>query len=122
MSSEKFSVRARIKSVGYALSGLRQLVRREHNARIHAVATLAAVAAGGILGISRLEWMALVIAIGGVWITELLNTCIERMADLITRERFPEIKYIKDLAAGAVLVAAAAAVITGLFIFIPKII
>jgi diacylglycerol kinase (ATP) len=68
-----------------------------------------------------MELIALVLAIGGVWITEMLNTCMEKMADLVTLEEHPEIKFIKDLAAGAVLVAAVIAVIIGLIIFIPKI-
>ena len=58
---------------------------------------------------------------GLVWVTEILNTCLEKLADFITLEQHPHIKYIKDLAAGAVLVAAIIAVVTGLLIFIPKV-
>lgn len=121
-SNKSFSLNSRIKSFSYAISGIRQFIWREHNARIHAAATIGVVIAAFILGVSRLEAIALALVIGGVWITEMLNTCLERMADMIHPEPHPTIKFIKDLAAGAVLVAAITAVIVGLFIFIPKIV
>jgi diacylglycerol kinase (ATP) len=122
MEPEKFSLRSRIKSFSYAIAGIREFIRREHNARIHLAATIAVIIAAWALRVSLMEGVSLTVVIGLVWITELLNTCIERMADLITLQRNLDIKFIKDLAAGAVLVAAATAVIVGLFIFIPKII
>jgi diacylglycerol kinase (ATP) len=122
MEPQKFSVRSRIKSFSYAIAGIRDFIRREHNARIHVAGTVAVIAAAGVLHVSLTEAVALTIVTGLVWITELLNTCIERMADLVTLEKNSHIKFIKDLAAGAVLVAALTAAIVGLFIFIPKII
>jgi len=119
--SQKFSVRSRIKSFYYAIAGIRQFIRREHNARIHLAATIGVVIAARVLSVSRLEVVALASVVGLVWVTEMLNTCLERVTDLITRDQHPEIKFIKDLAAGAVLVAAVTAVIVGLFIFLPKI-
>ena len=121
MEEQKFSIRSRIKSFTYAGAGIFQFLRREHNARIHLVATIAVAITAWALKVSHLEAVALVSAIGLVWVTEMLNTCLERTADLISKEEHPEIKIIKDLAAGAVLVAAITAVIIGLFIFIPKI-
>jgi diacylglycerol kinase (ATP) len=121
MQEEKFSFRSRIKSFYYAIAGIRQFIRREHNARVHLVLTVGVVIAARILSVSRTEVAGLAIVVGLVWVTEMLNTCLERMADLIMPEEHPEIKFIKDLAAGAVLVAALTAVIVGLFIFIPKI-
>jgi diacylglycerol kinase (ATP) len=122
MQQQRFSVRKRAKSFSYAISGIRQFLRWEHNAWIHAVATAGVIITAAITGVSRLEAIALTIVTGGVWVTEMLNTCLERMADLISHETHPTIKFIKDLGAGAVLVASIAAVITGLYIFIPKII
>jgi diacylglycerol kinase (ATP) len=122
MQPEKFSIRSRIKSFSYAISGIRQFIWREHNARIHAAATVGVVIAAFILGVSRVEAIALALVISGVWITEMLNTCLERMADMIHPEPHPTIKFIKDLAAGAVLMAAITAIIVGLFVFIPKIV
>jgi diacylglycerol kinase len=120
MQSQKFSVNSRMKSLRYAIGGIFEFIRQEHNARIHAVATVAVVIAGFALRVSLPEAAMLAIVTAGVWITEMLNTCLERMADLICPEEHPMIKFIKDLAAGAVLVAAIAAVVVGLFIFIPK--
>jgi diacylglycerol kinase (ATP) len=118
---QKFSIRSRIRSFRYAIAGIRQFIRREHNARIHLVATAGVIIAARVLSVTRLEAVALVSVTALVWVAEILNTCLERAADLISREEHPEIKYIKDLAAGAVLVAAIAAVVAGLIIFIPKI-
>jgi diacylglycerol kinase (ATP) len=122
MHSKPFSIRNRIKSFSYALAGIRRFVWQEHNARIHLAATIAVVIAAFLLHVSRLESVALILVVGGVWATEMLNTCLEMIADIISPEEHPIIKFIKDLAAGAVLVAAVTAVIVGLIIFIPKII
>ena len=122
MQPEKFSIRSRIKSFSHALAGLRQFVAKEHNARIHLVATLGVIIAAFVWHVSCTEAAILTIVTALVWTAEAINTCIERLANLITKEQHPEIKIIKDLAAGAVLITAIAAVIAGLFIFIPKII
>jgi diacylglycerol kinase (ATP) len=122
MDQQKFSVRSRLKSFVYAFAGIRQFIFREHNARIHLVATVAVIIAGFVLHVTYIEAAILAIVTGLVWVTEMLNTCIERLADHVTIHRHPNIKIVKDLAAAAVLIAALTAVITGLFIFIPKII
>jgi diacylglycerol kinase len=122
MQPEKFSIHSRIKSFSFALAGLKQFVVREHNARIHLVATIGVILAGVVFRVTGTEAAILTIVTALVWVAEILNTCVERLADLITTERHPAIGIIKDLAAGAVLVAAIAAVIVALFIFIPKII
>ena len=122
MQPEKFSIRSRIKSFSYALAGLRQFVIREHNARIHLAATIGVIIVALVVGVTRIEAAILAIVTGLVWVAEILNTCIERLADHVTQERHPGIGIIKDLAAGAVLTAAITAVIVALFIFIPKII
>lgn len=120
IQQEKFSIRSRINSFSHAIAGLRQFIWQEHNARIHLVATIGVIAAGWLFQVTRLEAAVLAVVTGLVWVAEILNTCIERLADRLTRERHPEIKIIKDLAAGAVLTAAVIAVVAGLFIFIPK--
>jgi diacylglycerol kinase len=121
MDQQKFSLRSRLKSFTHAFAGVRQFVFREHNARIHLVATVAVIIAGFVLHVTDLEDAILAIVTGLVWVTEILNTSIERLADHVTLDRHPNIKIIKDLAAGAVLIAAITAVFAGLFIFIPKI-
>lgn len=122
MQPEKFSIRSRIKSFSYASAGLRQFVVREHNARIHLVATIGVIITALVLNVTRTEAAILAIVTGLVWVAEIINTCVERLADLITQEQHPGIKIVKDLSAGAVLTAAITAVIVALFIFIPRII
>ncbi len=95
--------------------------KEEPNFRIHVVATIMVIAAGLYFKLSTTEWLAIVIVIGLVLLTELLNTVIENIADFISPERHEKIKTIKDIAAAAVLISAIVALIVGLLIFIPKI-
>lgn len=119
MSAQGFSIAARFRSFRFALNGIRQMIRHEHNAWIHALATVGVIAAGFTVHLSREEWMALVIVISLVWITEAINTCFEKLLDLLHPAQDARVGILKDMAAGAVLLAALAAVITGLLIFIP---
>lgn len=122
MNNEKFSLKKRIKSFSYAFAGLRVLFREEHNARIHAVAAVLAVAMGFLFRISPMEWIAVVIVIGMVFAAEIINSSIERTADFVKAERDDRKRDIKDLGAAAVLVCAIAAAVVGIIIFLPKII
>ncbi|MBO9632113.1 MAG: diacylglycerol kinase family protein [Chitinophagaceae bacterium] len=122
MTNEKFSIRSRAGSFGYAFKGLKHLLRYEHNAIIHLLATVIVIIAGLLLKLQAWEWIVISFAAGFVWVTEILNTCIERIMDYLSMERDPKIGTIKDLAAGAVLVSAITALIAGGFVFIPKII
>jgi diacylglycerol kinase (ATP) len=121
MEPQKFSIRNRVRSFGHAIAGIMRFIRNEHNARIHVVATVAVIVAAVALKVSHQDAMALAFAIGLVWVTEMFNTCLERTLDFITADFYPEIGFIKDLAAGAVLVASITALVIGGFIFIPKI-
>jgi diacylglycerol kinase (ATP) len=120
MKSQEFSIRARVKSFGYAFEGIAAFFLREHNAWLHFMATVAVFTLASLVGVTKNEWLALVFAIGFVWVAEMFNTCIERMMDFISDQQHKEIKFIKDLASGAVLVAAITAVAVGAIIFIPK--
>ena len=120
MEKETFSVKKRIKSFEYAASGIRLLFQTEHNSRLHAVATLAVIILALVVKVRASEGALLAIAVGLVWITELFNTCVEKMMDFISQENHPSIKLIKDIAAGAVLTAALTAVVIGCLVFIPK--
>lgn len=122
MNNEKFSVRKRIKSFSYAFAGLRVLLLEEHNARIHAVAAVLAIAMGFLFRISPMEWIAVAIVIGMVFAAEIINSSIERTADFVKAERDDRKRDIKDLGAAAVLVCAIAAAVVGIIIFLPKII
>jgi diacylglycerol kinase (ATP) len=120
MTNKKFSFADRIKSFKYAFNGLKILFREEHNARIHLFITLLAIVLGFVLKISALEWVAVMLVIGLVFITEIVNTSIENIADFISPEKHAKIKVIKDLAAAAVIVSAIISALIGLIIFLPK--
>ena len=111
---------ALLRSFRFAGAGVVYALRAEKNLQIHAVATVAVVALGFALRISTSEWLAVLLAAGLVWATELLNTAIERMGDAINREPCENIRHAKDAAAGAVLVAAVVAAIVGAVVFLPK--
>ena len=95
------------------------LLRSQANARIHVVAAALVVAAGFFFGISRGEWCAVVGAMGWVLTAEGINTAIEAVVDLASPGMHPLAERAKDVAAGAVLLAAAAAAIIGLLVFGP---
>ena len=80
---ERFSIKKRIRSFGYAFSGLKTLFREEHNAWIHAAATVLVIAAGFLLRLSETEWIAVTAAIGLVIAAEAFNSSIERLADVV---------------------------------------
>jgi len=117
-----FDVRARIRSFGHALNGLRVMLATEHNAWIHAALGLVAVALGFGFGISWFEWCAIVVVIGLVFAAEAFNTALEALADAAVPEQHEGIRIAKDAAAGAVLVTAAAAAIVGLIVFGPRLV
>lgn len=119
--TNRFSIKRRLKSFSYAFSGLRVLVREEHNARIHLFATVCVIVMGVLFRISCAEWVSVSLAIGLVFGMEAINSAVENICDFVCPERDARIKKIKDLAAAAVLLSAIAALAVGLFIFIPKI-
>ena len=110
----------RLRSVTYALRGLRIMIVSQHNAWIHLAATLAVVAAGVVLRLSWAEWCWIVLAIVSVWTAEALNTAFEFLTDVASPGFHPVAGKAKDVAAGAVLLAAAGAVVIGVLIFGPK--
>jgi diacylglycerol kinase (ATP) len=115
-------VKGRIRSFGYAWAGIRKFFASEKNAQVHLAAAVVAISLSVLLQISRVEAIIILFSIAFVWITEMINTAIERAMDFISVEQSPYIKTIKDLAAGAVLIATVTAVLAGAIIFIPKII
>jgi diacylglycerol kinase len=120
MKIKSFSARSRSDSFRFAFSGLASLLKYEYNARIHLIAAAVAVIAGLILKIDLTEWCFIVIVIGIVFLTELLNTSLEALGDAVDPELNERIKKAKDYSAGAVLISAIISVIVGGFIFLPK--
>lgn len=105
----------------YALIGLWHIVRVEQNARIHLAVAVLVMVAGLTLGLSNGELAAIFFAVIIVFLAEVLNTAIEKTLDLIEPQFNNKVAIIKDMAAGAVLVAAIGAVIIGVVIFTPYI-
>jgi diacylglycerol kinase len=110
------------KNFSYAINGLVFFLKTEANARIHFLCTVIALLLCFILPCNPVEIVLIIGVSGLVWVTELFNTAIEESMDMISPERDPKIKIIKDVAAGAVLVAALTALLTGAIIFLPKLI
>ena len=110
-----------IKSFGYAVEGLKYAFKYEQNILAHTFATILVIIFGFVFNISFTEWLILLLIIGLVIATELINTSIEAVVDLITLEKHPVAKVAKDTAAAAVMVFALIAVLIGVIIFVPKI-
>jgi diacylglycerol kinase (ATP) len=119
--NENFSLSGRLKSMGHALDGIRTLLRDQHNAWIHALATVAVLSAGFYFYVSSTEWIALILAITIVWVAEALNTALEYLCDVVSPEFHPLVEKSKDIAAGAVLIAAMGAAAVGLIVFLPHV-
>lgn len=110
-----------MKSFRYAFEGIVTALKRERNMKIHFGMMIMVIIAGFLFQINRYEWFACLFCFGLVISLELVNTAIEETANTIDKKYDASIKIIKDIAAGAVLVAAIIAAIIGLLIFLPKI-
>ena len=108
-----------VDSFRHAFAGLWHALCTQRNTRIHLLIAVAVVALGLWLGLSFSEWAVLVLTIGFVLVSEMLNTVAESLVDLITSDYHPHAKIVKDVAAGAVLLGAIIAVLVGLLILGP---
>ncbi len=122
MKEQKFSIMNRIRSFFPAFNGLKILIKEEHNSRIHLVATILALIASILFKISAIEWIAVIFAIGLVFVSEIINSAIENMTDFVSPGKNETIKKIKDLAAAGVLISSLTSLIIGLIVFLPKVI
>lgn len=114
-----FTFSGRVRSFQYAFRGIALMIRSQHNAWLHAVATAGVVAVGLFFQIAPMEWCAVILAMAAVWTAEALNTAFEFLADVASPEFHPLVERSKDVAAGAVLFSAMAAAAVGLTIFYP---
>jgi len=103
-----------------AISGVCELIRSQKNARIHLVATIIIAILGITVKLDRMEWCVIIMAAGLVWFAEAMNTAFEKLCDLVSPDRHSLVKSVKDIAAGAVLLASMAAAGAGLIIFGPS--
>jgi diacylglycerol kinase (ATP) len=104
----------------HALRGLVVMIRSQHNAWVHAVATALVITAGVYFDLQPMEWQVLILAMLGVWVSESLNTAFEFICDVASPEFHPLVEKAKDVAASAVLLSAIGAVVIGVIIFWPK--
>jgi len=116
------SIKRLRKSFGYAFKGIDDVIEHEPNMKIHVVVAILVVIMAFILKVSIIEWIILVLLIGAVLAAETINTTIENLVDMYTKEYDEKAKIVKDTAAGTVLILAITSAIIGLIIFIPKII
>lgn len=118
---QKFSLVARMRSFNHAFRGISIIFKTQHNAWIHIIVATLVIFLGVWLNISHIEWLLIVISIFTVLTAEAWNTAIEIDIDLTSPNFHPYAKDTKDVASGAVLLAAIGASIVGLIIFVPKI-
>lgn len=111
-----------LKSFGYAFKGLGYAALTQLNFRVHLVAMFTALFMGWWLKISGSEWHWIMLCITLVLVVELLNTAIETLTDLVSPGYNEKAGRVKDVAAGAVVITALFALVTGLLIFLPKVI
>jgi diacylglycerol kinase len=110
-----------IRGFGFAFKGIGYAATTQLNFRIHLGATVLAVIFGLVLHLSVNEWLWIALCIGLVLAAELFNTSLELLTDLVSPEYHKIAGYVKDTAAAAVLIIAIVALVTGLVIFLPKI-
>lgn len=106
-----------LKTFGYAFRGIGVAWKEERNMKIHSVVAAVALGCSAWFRIEAIEWVAVVFCISLVFSLEVINAAIENLVDLVTPERKPLAGKVKDMAAGAVLLAALASVVVGCVIF-----
>ncbi|MFD2933613.1 diacylglycerol kinase family protein [Spirosoma flavum] len=105
-----------LRSFRFAGQGIIDLFRFENNAKVHLLVAILIIITGFVLHLSRTEWAIILVQIGLVWAAEAFNTAIEKLCDFVSPGRHPQIKAIKDLSSGAVLILAITAVTVGIII------
>jgi diacylglycerol kinase len=109
-----------LRGFGYAWNGIQHATITQLNFRVHLVCALITAVLGYALQISNAEWLWIIFCIGMVLVAELFNTALEFLTDLVSPEYNKKAGLVKDMAAGAVLITAIAALAIGLMIFVPK--
>ncbi len=115
-------MRKLFKSFTYAFGGIKICFTSQTNFKIHLLAVIIVIAIGFAVNITVREWLIIIFCMALVVIMEMINTAIEKLCDIVYKDIHPAIKMVKDIAAGAVLVAASCSLIIGGIIFIPKVI
>lgn len=118
----RFSIAARLKSFTFAFEGFAFMLRTQHNAWVHLVATIGVVASGFALQVNADAWRWLIAAMALVWVAEAMNTAFEHLCDVVSPQFSESVKRSKDIAAAAVLVCVIAATLLGAITLAPYII
>lgn len=105
------------RSFGYAIAGILIAAREQQNMRIHVLAVLVVTLSGIFIGLDAMEWGVIALTYGLVLVAEMFNSAIENLIDLVSPERNPLAGKVKDIAAGAVLIAALVATCVAISIF-----
>jgi diacylglycerol kinase (ATP) len=106
-----------VNSLNYAFEGVIYVVRTQRNMRIHFAIAVLVLLLGVLLGVTRFELLALMVSVSFVLVAEMLNTALEKAIDVATNSFDPVARAAKDVAAGAVLIAAVNAVFVGYVVF-----
>jgi len=106
-----------LESFNFAFEGIIHVLRTQRNMRIHFLAAVVVLVAALAVGVSKLELIALLLAIAFVFITEMINSALEHAIDVATTSFDPLAKLAKDIAAGAVLIATVNAIAIGYLVF-----
>jgi diacylglycerol kinase len=121
MNNNSLTFTGRIRSFKYAFRGLRVMIVSQHNAWIHAAATIAVVAVSFYFHLTSAEWCWIILAVISVWTAEAFNTAFEFLTDVASPEFHPVAEKAKDVAAGAVLIAAIGSALIGVVVFGPHV-
>ncbi|MCM3619103.1 diacylglycerol kinase family protein [Sutcliffiella horikoshii] len=107
------------RSFFYAFEGLLFVLRTERNIKFHLFFAAIVISMSLYVQITKVEWLVVILVIGGMFVIEIINTAIENVVDLVTEEYHPLAKIAKDVAASAALVFACISVIIGVILFGP---
>jgi diacylglycerol kinase (ATP) len=117
--TDEFSLKTLLNSFNFAFRGILKVMQYERNMWIHLTIASLTVILGLIFHITRPEWIMIVFCIGLVLVSEITNTAIENLTDLVAPDESERAGKIKDVAAGAVLIASITAMVIGLLVFVP---
>lgn len=119
-NQNKFSIQEKIKSLKYALNGLKIFIKQEHNSWLYLIMIFLSTGFGIYFEISRYEWFFQIILIIVVLVAELFNSSIESVIDLISPQFHPLAKKAKDLASSAILIIIIGILLLFFMIYLPK--
>lgn len=114
-----FDLKKFVLSFKYAAKGILNCLKNEQNIKVHLVCAIMVIALSVYLKISKIEFLLILLCIALVITLEMVNTAIENLVDEVSLEKRQSLGDIKDIMAGAVLVAAIASAVIGLLIFVP---